>query len=73
MFKKIILFSYVFIINFRYIQVGNAVAVPVSRALGYALGLAYQGVSSDEPLIKLPPRFPNIIDKVSSESSQDNS
>ncbi|XWS47723.1 hypothetical protein CRYUN_Cryun13aG0009100 [Craigia yunnanensis] len=57
----------------RYIQVGNAVAVPVSRALGYALGLAYQGVSSDEPLMKLPPRFPNIVDKISSESSEDNS
>ncbi|XVE56455.1 hypothetical protein DITRI_Ditri04bG0011200 [Diplodiscus trichospermus] len=57
----------------RYIQVGNAVAVPVSRVLGYALGLAYQGVASDEPLVKLPPRFPNIVDKISSESSQDNS
>ncbi|TYG85181.1 hypothetical protein ES288_A13G032600v1 [Gossypium darwinii] len=58
----------------RYIQVGNAVAVPVSRALGYALGLAYQGVvSNDEPLTKLPPRFPNISEKASSDSSQDNS
>ncbi|XP_022737028.1 DNA (cytosine-5)-methyltransferase CMT3-like [Durio zibethinus] len=55
----------------RYIQVGNAVAVPVSRALGYALGLAYQGVSSDEPLMKLPPKFPNIVDKISSESSEE--
>ncbi|XVF08541.1 hypothetical protein REPUB_Repub07fG0012100 [Reevesia pubescens] len=57
----------------RYIQVGNAVAVPVSRALGYALGLAYRGVSSDEPLMKLPSRFPNIEDRISSESSEDNS
>ncbi|XP_039011094.1 DNA (cytosine-5)-methyltransferase CMT3-like isoform X2 [Hibiscus syriacus] len=58
----------------RYIQVGNAVAVPVSRALGYALGLAYRGgVSSDEPLMKLPSGFPNIVEKVSSDSSQDNS
>ncbi|GMJ13672.1 chromomethylase 3 [Hibiscus trionum] len=55
----------------RYIQVGNAVAVPVSRALGYTLGLAYQGVSSDEPLMKLPPKYPNIVDKISSESSQE--
>ncbi|KAA3454023.1 DNA (cytosine-5)-methyltransferase CMT3 isoform X2 [Gossypium australe] len=58
----------------RYIQVGNAVAVPVSRALGYALGLAYQGVvSNDEPLTKLSPRFPNMSEKASSDSSQDNS
>ncbi|KAL4340831.1 hypothetical protein GQ457_08G034730 [Hibiscus cannabinus] len=58
----------------RYIQVGNAVAVPVSRALGYALGIAYQGVvSSNEPLMKLPPRFPNLVEKTSSGSSQDNS
>ncbi|XP_017982027.1 PREDICTED: DNA (cytosine-5)-methyltransferase CMT3 isoform X3 [Theobroma cacao] len=57
----------------RYIQVGNAVAVPVARALGYALGLAYQGVPSDEPLMKLPPKFPNIIERISSESSEDNS
>ncbi|XP_022737110.1 DNA (cytosine-5)-methyltransferase CMT3-like [Durio zibethinus] len=55
----------------RYIQVGNAVAVPVSRALGYVLGLAYQGLSSDEPLMKLPPKFLNIVDKFSSESSED--
>uniref|UniRef100_A0A453Q0A4 DNA (cytosine-5-)-methyltransferase n=1 Tax=Aegilops tauschii subsp. strangulata TaxID=200361 RepID=A0A453Q0A4_AEGTS len=27
----------------KYIQVGNAVAVPVARALGYSLGRAYQG------------------------------
>ncbi|XP_021278105.1 DNA (cytosine-5)-methyltransferase CMT3-like isoform X2 [Herrania umbratica] len=57
----------------RYIQVGNAVAVPVARALGYALGLAYQGVPSDEPLMKLPLKFPNIIERISSESSEDNS
>ncbi|KAE8735020.1 DNA (cytosine-5)-methyltransferase CMT3 [Hibiscus syriacus] len=58
----------------RYIQVGNAVAVPVSRALGYALGLAYRGaVSSDEPLMKLPQGFPNVAEKISSDSSQDNS
>ncbi|XVF11311.1 hypothetical protein REPUB_Repub08aG0016200 [Reevesia pubescens] len=57
----------------RYIQVGNAVAVPVSRALGYALALAYRGVSSDEPLLKLPPGFPNTMARISSESSQDNS
>ncbi|OMO79806.1 hypothetical protein CCACVL1_13403 [Corchorus capsularis] len=54
----------------RYIQVGNAVAVPVARALGYALGLTYQGqAAGDEPVTKLPERFPNIIAKNSSESS----
>ncbi|XP_070020954.1 DNA (cytosine-5)-methyltransferase CMT2-like [Nicotiana sylvestris] len=41
----------------RYCQVGNAVAVPVGRALGYALGLAFQRLTGDEPLIKLPPNF----------------
>ncbi|WOK97533.1 DNA (cytosine-5)-methyltransferase 1-like [Canna indica] len=42
----------------RYIQVGNAVAVPVARALGYALGLAFQGHSGHEPLMHLPKKFP---------------
>lgn len=35
-------------------QVGNAVAVPVSRALGYALGLAYKGIEGDDSLFQLP-------------------
>lgn len=39
-------------------QVGNAVAVPVARALGYSLGLAYIGRSDgDGPLFKLPQSF----------------
>ncbi|OVA20709.1 Chromo domain/shadow [Macleaya cordata] len=46
----------------RYIQVGNAVAVPVARVLGYALGLACQGTCSDQPLLTLPPRFPNSLE-----------
>ncbi|CAN4076083.1 unnamed protein product [Withania somnifera] len=41
----------------RYCQVGNAVAVPVGRVLGYAFGLAYQRLAGNEPLIKLPPKF----------------
>lgn len=41
----------------RYRQVGNAVSVPVARALGYALGMAYRKVIGDEPLIKLPLKF----------------
>jgi DNA (cytosine-5)-methyltransferase 1 len=44
----------------RYIQVGNAVAVPVAQALGYSLGQAYQqGEFSGEqhPLFKLPGNF----------------
>ncbi|XP_047057529.1 DNA (cytosine-5)-methyltransferase CMT1-like [Lolium rigidum] len=42
----------------KYIQVGNAVAVPVARALGYSLGLAYQGkFHGDQPLFKLPGNF----------------
>ncbi|AES98305.1 cytosine-C5 specific DNA methylase family protein [Medicago truncatula] len=42
----------------RYIQVGNAVAVPVGRALRYCLGLASQGASADGPLYTLPDQFP---------------
>ncbi|XP_047058614.1 DNA (cytosine-5)-methyltransferase CMT1-like [Lolium rigidum] len=44
----------------KYIQVGNAVSVPVARALGYSLGQAYQnGEFSGEqrPLFKLPGNF----------------
>ncbi|XP_021898698.1 DNA (cytosine-5)-methyltransferase CMT3 isoform X1 [Carica papaya] len=54
----------------RYIQIGNAVAVPVARALGYTLGLAYQGLANDEPLFTLPERFPDISERVS-ETSED--
>ncbi|XP_022145325.1 DNA (cytosine-5)-methyltransferase CMT2 isoform X2 [Momordica charantia] len=41
----------------RYCQVGNAVAVSVSRALGYSLGLAVRRIGGDEPLMVLPPKF----------------
>ncbi|KAK4261514.1 hypothetical protein QN277_004501 [Acacia crassicarpa] len=41
----------------RYCQVGNAVAVPVARALGFALGMAYRKLSGDEHLLTLPPKF----------------
>ncbi|XP_062073414.1 DNA (cytosine-5)-methyltransferase CMT2 [Humulus lupulus] len=41
----------------RYCQIGNAVPVNVSRALGYALGLAIQKLSSNEPLLTLPQKF----------------
>ncbi|VFQ89132.1 unnamed protein product [Cuscuta campestris] len=44
-------------ISERYCQLGNAVAIPVGRALGYALGMAFQSLTGDEPLIKLPPKF----------------
>ncbi|KAF5735727.1 Chromomethylase 1 putative isoform 3 [Tripterygium wilfordii] len=52
----------------RYIQVGNAVAVPVARALGYALGQRF--VSDKGPLFTLPPKFPNI-DRIIQASSED--
>ncbi|RWR87147.1 DNA cytosine-5-methyltransferase 1-like protein [Cinnamomum micranthum f. kanehirae] len=42
----------------RYIQVGNAVAVPVARALGFALGRARKGMSGGDPLMQLPQNFP---------------
>ncbi|XP_006282433.2 DNA (cytosine-5)-methyltransferase CMT2 isoform X1 [Capsella rubella] len=41
----------------RYCQIGNAVAVSVSRALGYSLGKAFHGLAGDEHLIKLPQNF----------------
>ncbi|PIA26452.1 hypothetical protein AQUCO_09300033v1, partial [Aquilegia coerulea] len=45
----------------RYKQVGNAAAVPVAQALGYALGLTYRGISGGEPVITLPPEFPERL------------
>eukprot|EP00249_Psilotum_nudum_P028887 c38875_g1_i1 orf=998-3520(-) len=42
----------------RYTQVGNAVAVPVARALGYTLGLAVQRSCPSGPVMELPSRFP---------------
>ncbi|KAK2972840.1 hypothetical protein RJ640_028368 [Escallonia rubra] len=41
----------------RYSQVGNAVAIPVGRALGYALGKAVRKLCGDEPLMTLPHNF----------------
>ncbi|PIN03639.1 DNA (cytosine-5-)-methyltransferase [Handroanthus impetiginosus] len=41
----------------RYSQVGNAVAVSVSRALGFSLGMAVKKLSGDEHLMTLPPKF----------------
>ncbi|KAI3828619.1 hypothetical protein L1987_02724 [Smallanthus sonchifolius] len=41
----------------RYCQVGNAVAVSVSKTLGYALGMAFRKLSGDEALMTLPSDF----------------
>ncbi|CAN6358096.1 unnamed protein product [Urochloa humidicola] len=41
----------------RYRQIGNAVAVPVGRALGYALAMAILNKIGDDPLMVLPPKF----------------
>ncbi|KAF0927340.1 hypothetical protein E2562_031953 [Oryza meyeriana var. granulata] len=41
----------------RYRQIGNAVAIPVGRALGYALAMAYLKKTGDDPLMALPPNF----------------
>ncbi|KAA8516963.1 hypothetical protein F0562_017219 [Nyssa sinensis] len=54
------------LIKERYIQVGNAVAFPVSIALGYALAKASQRVSNSEPLMTLPMKFPNCLAQLSS-------
>lgn len=45
----------------RYCQVGNAVAVPVARALGYALGMASRKLGGDGPVMTLPPKFSSQI------------
>ncbi|WCJ42232.1 DNA (cytosine-5)-methyltransferase 1 [Euphorbia peplus] len=47
----------------RYIQIGNAVAIPVALALGYSLGMSCQGLADDKPLTKLPFKFPECIKK----------
>lgn len=56
----------------RYIQVGNAVAVPVARALGYSLAMAFQGLANNgnDPLMTLPAGFPNPPNRIASESSE---
>ncbi|KAF7042152.1 hypothetical protein CFC21_051827 [Triticum aestivum] len=41
----------------RYRQIGNAVAVPVGRALGYALAMANLNKTGNDPLMELPPKF----------------
>ncbi|XP_026427963.1 DNA (cytosine-5)-methyltransferase CMT3-like [Papaver somniferum] len=41
----------------RYIQVGNAVAVPVGRALGFALARAVNEIPDNGPVFVLPPSF----------------
>lgn len=46
-------------------------AVPVSRALGYSLGLTMQGSTTNEPLFTLPRGFPNILDQAAPVSSED--
>ncbi|XP_050232648.1 putative DNA (cytosine-5)-methyltransferase CMT1 [Mercurialis annua] len=53
----------------RYIQVGNAVAVPVATGLGYTFGLASQGMSDDKPLTTLPFKFPSCLQNSPSEAS----
>ncbi|XP_065847428.1 DNA (cytosine-5)-methyltransferase CMT3-like [Euphorbia lathyris] len=48
----------------RYIQVGNAVAVPVGLGLGYCLGLAVKGEYDRKPVITLPFKYPNCLKPV---------
>lgn len=45
----------------RYVQVGNAVAVPVARVLGYELGLAIQKQCGNSPVAVLPEDFPQSL------------
>ncbi|XP_020705695.1 DNA (cytosine-5)-methyltransferase CMT2 [Dendrobium catenatum] len=55
----------------RYRQIGNAVAVPVARVLGYTLGLAWMKQSGDGHLMTLPPKFAfsDTVEQPSSSSS----
>ncbi|KFK28331.1 chromomethylase [Arabis alpina] len=46
----------------KYIQVGNAVAVPVGVALGYAFGMASRGLTDDQPVITLPFKYPECME-----------
>lgn len=48
----------------KYTQVGNAVAIPVAKALGYALSLAVRGLCDDEPLIELSDNFTFTIQPI---------
>ncbi|ESQ27964.1 hypothetical protein EUTSA_v10018159mg [Eutrema salsugineum] len=59
----------------KYCQVGNAVAVPVGIALGYAYGMASQGLSGDQPVIKLPFKVLQIVErtKLATAMSKNNS
>ncbi|XP_028078261.1 DNA (cytosine-5)-methyltransferase 1-like [Camellia sinensis] len=50
----------------RYIQVGNAVAFPVSMALGSMLAKASQGVSNNEPVTTTDTKFPQSLAPLSS-------
>ncbi|XVF46005.1 hypothetical protein PTKIN_Ptkin02bG0253400 [Pterospermum kingtungense] len=45
----------------RYMQVGNAVAVPVATALGYAFGLACQGLSDDDESLMILSSFQIVL------------
>ncbi|CAI0473446.1 unnamed protein product [Linum tenue] len=55
----------------RYIQVGNAVAVPVARALGYALGMALNHNVERAPLLTLPSDYLEKAHPTTPASSQD--
>ena len=39
-------------------QIGNAVAIPVARALGYSLAMSCKSTESEEPVFSLPKKFP---------------
>lgn len=46
----------------RYMQVGNAVAVPVATALGYVLGQSFlRKVSHQQETLELPRHFPYCL------------
>ncbi|CAN1851346.1 DNA (cytosine-5)-methyltransferase CMT1 [Linum perenne] len=55
----------------RYIQIGNAVAVPVARALGFVLGKALTHNVERDPLFTLPSNYLELAHPSTSSSSQD--
>ncbi|KAL8091292.1 hypothetical protein AgCh_040403 [Apium graveolens] len=53
----------------KYKQIGNAVAFPVSIAMGYTLGKALKGVDSSQPL-ELPFKFPDCLGQLTSSNKK---
>ncbi|PWA63751.1 Bromo adjacent homology (BAH) domain-containing protein [Artemisia annua] len=58
--KYVKMFFSCFNMPIKYMQIGNAVAIPVARALGYSLAMSCKCTASEEPVFSLPKKFPII-------------